>query len=211
MRSKHAASTGLAALALTAALGMAGCSDAGSMGGMDHGSSRSPSAAASPSASTSASVSAEFNDADVQFAQMMVPHHEQAVTMSDTLLAKSGVNPEVAALAEEVKAAQQPEIDTMKGWLSAWGQEQPGGGMGGMHHGGGMATEAELEEFEAADGETGQRMYLEMMTAHHEGAIRMAQGEVSRGRNPEAVKLAKDIIATQQQEITVMGELLSKL
>ena len=210
MNSTHTRRTGLAVLALTAALGLAGCGDAGSMGGMDHGSSTSSAASASPSPSSS--VPAEFDDADVRFVQQMVPHHEQAVTMSNALLEKSEVNPEVAALAEEIRAAQQPEIDTMKSWLSAWGQEQSGhGGMAGMDHGGGMATEAQLKEFETADGPTGQRLYLEMMTVHHEGAITMAQSEVREGRNPAAIQLAQDIVATQQQEITAMAELLAKL
>ena len=88
------------------------------------------------------------------------------------------------------------------------------GGMGGMDHGGGdggMATAGELEEFEKADGTTGQRMYLEMMTAHHKGAIAMAQAEIADGENPEAIEMAKEIVATQQQEITVMADLLAKL
>ena len=216
MTNKHAMKAVLGTLALTATLGLAGCSD--NMGGME-GMSPSSSApqSSAPSASTSSSVSTEFNDADVMFVQMMMPHHEQAVAMSDTLLEKSGVDPEVTALAEEIKAAQQPEIDTMKSWLAAWGKDEMAdgmGGMGGMDHGGGddgMATADELEEFEKADGATGQRMYLEMMTAHHKGAIAMAQAEIADGENPEAIEMAKEIVATQQQEITVMADLLAKL
>ena len=214
MTTKHALKTALAALAVTATLGLAGrgtneTAQPGGMGGMDQ--SSSPPA---PTASSSASVSTQFNDADVKFVQMMLPHHEQAVVMSDTLLKKTGVNPEVTALAEQVKAAQQPEIDTMKSWLAAWGEDEMaddsmGGGMG--HSGGGMATDAELKEFEQADGAAGQKMYLEMMTAHHEGAIMMAETEVSDGENPDAVQLAKQIITTQQQEITTMQDLLTKL
>ena len=214
MTTKHALKTALATLAVTATLGLAGCgtnetAQPGGMGGMDQ--SSSPPA---PTASSSASVSTQFNDADVKFVQMMLPHHEQAVAMSDTLLKKTGVNPDVTALAQQVKAAQQPEIDTMKSWLAAWGEDEMaddsmGGGMG--HSGGGMATDAELKEFEQADGAAGQKMYLEMMTAHHEGAIMMAEAEVSDGENPDAVRLAKQIITTQQQEITTMEDLLTKL
>lgn len=204
----RALKTGLAALTITAALALAGCSDQ-DMGAMAP-SSAAPSAGSSGS---SPSTSAEFNDADVMFVQMMMPHHEQAVAMSDTLLAKTGVNPDVTALAQQIKAAQQPEIDTMKGFLTAWGQQPMDGGMGGMSHGsdGGMATEAELKEFDQADGPGGQKMYLTLMTAHHEGAIKMAETEVSDGKNPEAVDLAKNIIATQQQEIGTMKDLLGTL
>ena len=208
MKHTRALKTGLVALALTATLGLAGCSDT-NMGNMAPSSSAAPS---SPSASTSAS--AEFNNADVMFVEMMLPHHEQAVAMSDTLLAKTGVNPDVTALAQQIKAAQQPEIDTMKGYLTTWGQQQMGGGgMGGMNHGAsdGMATDAELKEFGQSDGKTGQKAYLQLMTAHHQGAIKMAQAEVSNGKSPDAVALAKNIITTQQQEVGVMKELLAKL
>ncbi|HUQ00445.1 MAG TPA: DUF305 domain-containing protein, partial [Aeromicrobium sp.] len=109
------------------------------------------------------------NPSDVDFAQMMIPHHEQAVAMSDTLLAESGVDPDVTALAQTIKTAQQPEINTMKSWLTAWGESADGGmGMGhgsrGMG-GDGMATEDELKEFEQADGADAEKMYLEMMIA----------------------------------------------
>ncbi|GAA3550688.1 DUF305 domain-containing protein [Microlunatus spumicola] len=198
---------GLVALALTAVLAVAGCSDH-DMGTTAPGASAP---AANPTGSSSAS--AEFNDADVMFVQMMLPHHEQAVAMSDTLLAKSGVAPDVAALAEQIKAAQQPEIDTMKGFLAAWGQQETGGGMGGMDHGGddGMATDAQLKELDQADGAAGQQAYLQLMTAHHEGAVTMAQTEVRDGKNAGAVDLAKTIITTQQQEIGVMKDLLARL
>lgn len=205
----RALKTGFAALTITAALGLAGCSDH-DMGAM------APSSAAAPagSASASTSASAEFNDADVMFVQMMMPHHEQAVAMSDTLLAKSGVDSDVTTLAEQIKAAQQPEIDTMKGYLAAWGQqEMSGGAMGGMDHGNddGMASDAELKEFGQADGETGQKMYLRLMTAHHQGAITMAEAEVADGKNPDAIALARNIVTTQQREVGVMRDLLAQL
>lgn len=208
MKHPRALKTGLVALALAATLGLAGCSDNNT--GSTAPSSSAP-AAASPSASSS--VSAEFNSSDVMFVQMMLPHHEQAVAMSDTLLAKTGVNPDVTALAEQIKAAQQPEIDTMKGFLSAWGQQEMGGGMGGMNHGSddGMASDAQLKNFDQADGKTGQKTYLQLMTAHHQGAIKMAEAEVSNGKNPDATALAKNIITTQQHEIGVMKDLLATL
>lgn len=196
-------------LALTGAIGLAGCST-NDMGNMPMGDTTSSSA----SASSSATVSGEFNDADVMFAQMMTPHHEQAVQMSDILLAKPGVNPDVAALAEDIKAAQAPEIGTMKAWLTAWGHEDTSGGMGGMDHGGGddgMATADEMAQFEKADTATAQRSYLEMMTKHHQGAIVMAQTEIDDGQNPDAVKLATSIVSTQQEEIAVMKDLLATL
>ncbi len=75
----------------------------------------------SPGATPSSSAKAEFNAADLMFAAMMIPHHEQAVMMSDMVLAKKNLDPAVRELAEQIKAAQQPEIDTMNGWLKVWG------------------------------------------------------------------------------------------
>lgn len=203
----------LVAVALSGAVGLAGCSDTNTMGGMPMGDS-TPAASPAASSSASASVSGEFNEADVMFAQMMTPHHEQAVQMSDILLAKSGVNSDVTALAEKIKAAQAPEIATMKFWIKAWGRDDMGGGMGGMDHGSGddgMATAGEMAQFEKADAATAQKMYLQMMTKHHQGAITMAQTEINDGQNPDAVTLAKSIVTTQQKEITVMKDLLANL
>lgn len=63
--------------------------------------------------------------ADTHFAMMMIPHHQQAIEMSDIILAKQGIDPRVVDLAKQIKAAQDPEIETMQGWISQWG-------MGGM-------------------------------------------------------------------------------
>jgi uncharacterized protein (DUF305 family) len=183
----------------------AGCSndDLSNMPAM--GSSASP-------ATSSSSVPAEFNDADVTFAQMMIPHHQQAVAMSDMILAKDGVDPQVAKLAEQIKQAQQPEIDTMTGWLTAWGKPT-NGGMSGMDHGGdgGMMSEEQMQQLRDADGTSGQRLFLEGMIAHHQGAVTMAQDEIANGTNPDAVTLAENIVKTQNAEIASMKALLQQI
>ena len=213
MRTKHAIKATLTALSMGLTLGLAACgnNDSGGMGGMDHGSSYAPVSPA-PSASGSAATTAEFNDADVMFVQGMLPHHQQAVTMSDTLLAKTGVSAETIALAQQIKGAQQPEIDTMKGWLTAWGQSADGG-MSGMDHdmGGGMATDDELKKFDQAQGADAEKMFLEMMTKHHQGAIVMAKTEISSGKNPDAARMANSIVSSQQAEIVTMKKLLAQL
>lgn len=213
MRSKYAIKATFTALTLGLTLGLAACgnSDSPDMGGMNPSSSAAPMTPA-PSASGSASTTAEFNDADVMFVQGMLPHHKQAVEMSDTLLAKTGVSAETTALARQIKGAQQPEIDTMTGWLTAWGKSADAG-MGGMDHdmGGGMATDADLKQFEQAQGSDAEKMYLEMMTKHHQGAIAMAKTEISGGKNPDAVDLANSIVSSQQAEIDTMKELLAQL
>jgi len=173
--------------------------------------SQMPSPSASEASSTS-STAAQFNDADVMFVQGMLPHHQQAVEMSDMLLKKSGVSADTTALAKQIKAAQGPEITTMQGWLKAWGKSADGG-MGGMDHdmGGGMATEAEMTKFEQASGKAGEKMFLEMMTKHHQGAIAMAQMEVKNGSNPDAITMAKDIATSQETELNTMRVLLAGL
>ena len=192
-----------AALTVTALLAFAGCagttSSGGDMSGMDHGSSSS----ASPAATGDA------NDADIMFASMMMEHHTQAVEMSDTILGKDGIDERVIALAEDIKAAQQPEIDTMDGWLEDWGADTSD--MEGMDHGGGMMSEDDMQALEDATGVDASRLFLEQMIEHHRGAIDMAQDEVDNGQNGDAVALAQTIIDTQMTEIATMEEILATL
>ena len=218
MMKKHVVKMSLTALAIGLTVGLAGCdsNNTGGMGGMDHN-SPSPQMSQMPSASPndaspSSSTAAPFNDTDVMFVQGMLPHHQQAVEMSDMLLKKSGVSAGTTALAEQVKAAQGPEITTMQSWLKAWGKSADAG-MGGMDRemGGGMAAEAEMKELDQADAKTGEKMFLEMMTKHHQGAIMMAQMEVKNGKNPDTIAMAKDIATSQQAEIDTMKKLLAAM
>ncbi|WP_366246882.1 DUF305 domain-containing protein [Microbacterium sp. 67-17] len=187
-----------AAIALTLALAVTGCASVTGSG---------PGASSAPS---SASASA-FNATDVMFVQMMIPHHAQAIEMSDTLLAKDGVDADVRELAENIKAAQQPEIDTMEGWLTAWGAEMPGaGGMAGMGHDNGMMSDDDMSTLAAASGPDASRLFLEQMIVHHEGAIEMAQDELDSGSSPDVRELAEAIIIAQTAEIATMRTLLAE-
>jgi uncharacterized protein (DUF305 family) len=195
----------ISATALAATLALAGCaSETGSestMPGMDHGT-----ASASPSAESSAA--AVHNSADAMFAQMMIPHHEQAVEMSDMVLAKDGIDPAVTELAEDIKSAQGPEIKTMTGWLSAWGEPVAMSGDHGME---GMMTEDDMAALEAAQGTEAARLFLTQMVKHHEGAVKMAQEETANGSNPDAVAQAEKMAKDQSREIEKMKELLAGL
>ncbi|WP_440219931.1 DUF305 domain-containing protein [Dietzia sp. MNB45] len=166
----------------------------------------------------------ERSAADVMFVRMMIPHHEQAIEMSDIILAKSDIPADITALAEKIKAEQAPEIDQMTAWLDQWGQP-PGPRDGHRGHGGGgmpvmgndmsmmdgMLSADELQQLFDAEGTDAARLYLEQMIAHHEGAIDMAQGEVSDGTYQPTVDLARSIIDTQQQEIARMREMLAAM
>ncbi len=145
------------------------------------------------------------------FATMMIPHHEQAVEMSDMLLAKAGVDERVRELAQQIKDAQQPEIDLMHSWLDEWGVVAPTTGGGDMGHGDGMMSDDDMGALEDADGAEASRLFLEQMIVHHEGAIEMAQAEVTAGSDPRAVELARAIIDSQTAEIQTMRDLAGQL
>jgi uncharacterized protein (DUF305 family) len=152
-----------------------------------------------------------FNDADVTFAQSMIPHHEQAVVMAK--MAKSHASSaEVKDLAAKIEAAQGPEIKIMSGWLNAWGEDASSGS--GMNHGmggngmPGMMGDDDMMSLDSADGAGFDRMFLTMMIEHHEGAIEMAMKEQVDGKNQDAVALAKKIESDQTAEIAVMKDLL---
>jgi uncharacterized protein (DUF305 family) len=150
----------------------------------------------------------------------MIPHHAQAVEMADLALEKS-TNADVLALAKQIKASQNPEIQTMSGWLQSWGQKVPstdsmsGGGhdmtdMGGMMMDG-MMTEADMKKLESSSGTAFDRLWMELMIQHHEGAVRMSEDELKDGKNPDVKALAQTIVTSQQAEISTMNSLLSKL
>lgn len=195
-----AAVAGVAALALAAGCGN---SNGGDMPGMDHGSGAT--------ATTAPPVSgAAFNDADVTFAQMMIPHHKQAVQMAG-LAASRASDPEIKQLAAQIKAAQDPEIKTMTGWLTAWGRPvEPPQGHGG-HAMPGMMSDAEMTKLTAASGKDFDRMFAQMMIAHHNGAIQMAKDEKAGGANTDAKALAATIERAQADEVGKLEKILDRL
>jgi uncharacterized protein (DUF305 family) len=191
------------------------------------------------SISASASATATFNDADVAFAQMMIVHHQGAIQMAD-LAPSRAQNQDVLALAARIKAAQAPEIDQMTSWLTAWGaapsmmsgsatsgmggMDMGGMDMGGMDMGGttsaaessamsmpGMMSGDQMQQLESASGAAFDKMFLELMIVHHQGAIEMAETEIADGSNPEAVALAQKIKSDQTAEIAEIQALLQTL
>ncbi len=142
----------------------------------------------------------DYSSNDLMFAAMMVPHHEQAIVMSDLAL-KNSSNPEVIMLATEIKNAQAPEIEQMKSWGDLEMGSHAGHGMSGM------LSDRELQELESATGADFDRLFLEGMIKHHEGAIEMAV-MVTDSQNQEVSALAKQIIKAQKAEIELMKELL---
>ncbi|WP_178357496.1 DUF305 domain-containing protein [Mycolicibacterium hippocampi] len=221
---------GFAALAASA-LVIGACSNA-TTDSQPSPSSTSAAASASPSATSS---DATHNDADVTFAQGMIPHHQQAIEMTDMLLGKQSIDPEVISLANEIKNAQGPEIEQMQGWLQEWGassspapaptgaampghdmpgHQMPSGDMGDMPGMGsgdhGMMSEVDMAALQNAQGAEASRLFLTQMIAHHKGAIMMAQEEIEIGQFPAAVEMARNIVSSQQAEIDTMQGMLNK-
>lgn len=183
---------------VVATLALAGCASASTGGHDGHG---APTTSGAPTGAS---------DADVTFAAMMIPHHEQAVEMADIVLAKPGVDPRILDLATRIRDAQAPEIAQMQGWLEAWGADAAA--HEGMDHGDdGMLTQDEIAALEEADGAAVARLFLEGMIAHHEGAVAMAQTQLEDGDDADALALAESIVATQQAEIDEMRALLEAL
>jgi uncharacterized protein (DUF305 family) len=146
------------------------------------------------------------NEADIAFAQQMVPHHAQAVEMADLVPGRTNT-PAVIAIAERVTAAQAPEIATMTGWLTAWGATPDAHADHGTDMPG-MMAETDMAALRAATGEDFDQRWLAMMVVHHQGAIEMAEKELAEGVNPDAKRLAQQIIDAQRAEIREMQTLL---
>jgi len=186
-RSTHPTSLQLAVLASVVVLTLAAC-----------GSDRSSAG------------SAAFDDADVEFLQGMVPHHSQAVAMAELVPDRTD-RPELNELAETIISTQNEEIEQMNTLLSDAGAEPVEGGMdhGGMTEGGmtmsGMMDDQQMQDLESAEGQDFELMFLDMMTAHHQGAIEAAEQVLDAGENPEVADLAEQIIEAQQAEIEQMA------
>lgn len=157
---------------------------------------------------------ADFNDADVAFAQGMIPHHRQAVEMA-VLADDRAESDEVKDLASRIDAAQDPEIETMQGWLENWGDSaEPDEGTDGMEGMGGgdmagMMSDDDMTMLEELEGVEFDQQFLEMMAEHHRGAIEMAQTEIEDGQFSDAIALAEEIVESQTAEVQEIEELLA--
>ncbi len=150
----------------------------------------------------------KHNEADIEFVQGMIPHHEQALHMSE-LAAKHANSPDVKTIASTITTKQEEEIKTMETLLHEWGvkPEKAGGhdahgGAGTMHPG--MLSDSKLKELEEARGVEFDKLFLKGMVEHHKGAITMAEEAEHKGENKEVKKLAAEIKRAQEREIEEM-------
>ena len=151
---------------------------------------------------TSSPSNSKYSTEDIAFAEMMIPHHEQAIEMSEIALLNT-TNPDVLLLAQQIKDAQSPEIELMKSWDGVKSSTHAG------HQMDGMLSDAEIAALRTAQGAEFDRLFLQGMIKHHEGAITMAQAVVN-SVNKEVADLAASIINAQELEISKMKELLLK-
>ncbi|MFD3324388.1 DUF305 domain-containing protein [Streptomyces sp. NPDC058701] len=200
--------TALVAAAGAASLVLAACG-----AGDDTSAGHNGHSPASPPASSSAPASpGQHNAADVAFATGMIPHHRQAIEMAD-LAATRAESPAVKKLADEIEKAQDPEIKTLSGWLTSWGEQVPAeDAMDHSVHGtdGGMMTPEEMDNLMKASGKAFDTAFMQLMIKHHEGAVAMAKAEKADGSSAEAKTMADAIITSQTAEITTMKALLGK-
>lgn len=198
MRLPTALVSSAAAGALT--LTVSGCSSSSSTPAMDHNATPMP----GMSATTSMSAALAGRAGDVMFAQMMIPHHQQAIELADIALGKPSASAMVRELATQIKAAQDPEITLMRGWLTSWGASTATAGGMGQGMGSGMMGDTDLTALRAAQGAEFDRRWLTGMIAHHQGAVLMANQVLASTTDPAVKALAESIVNTQTAEITTM-------
>lgn len=162
---------------------------------------------------------AQWNHTDAAFAQMMIPHHAQALEMS-RLAATRAHSPAVKALARRIRGAQGPEIIALAAWLDQRGLKVPAAaedhsaydhGAHGHTPMAGMLTEEQMDALRSARGRRFDRLFLEGMIRHHRGAVEMAESVGRDGSDVVIGEMAADVAATQSAEITRMRELLARL
>jgi uncharacterized protein (DUF305 family) len=164
-------------------------------------------------ASASTAPAGTFNKQDVLFGRMMTAHHLQAVQMADIVLKKPGVTSRVTDLAKQIKGEQTPQIATLNGWLTSWGEKPVKSAMSDMSdmEGDGMMNDDQMNALANATGSKVSSLFLTQMVQHHAGALTMAQSEITAGKDPRAIALAKSIISTQVGQIDAMKKLLAGL
>lgn len=216
----------LPTLAAVVALALAGCGSDATVSGAAApstpatSSTGTPMAGGSPSGmamstpvvtATGSPAAGAHNDADVTFATDMLPHHLSAIEMSQLAATRAG-DTTVRSLAAQIAAEQDPEVATMAGWLVGWGKPVPDASMGGDTSGmAGAMSPAYMTSLAGSTGAAFDRMWTQLMTVHHQGAVTMARTELTDGANLQAKALAQAIVTSQTAEIAQLQKLLTQL
>ena len=196
---------GIAVATTSAALLLGACgadgATAGTAGTDANGMNAMPSMSQGPSTAAKS-----WNDADVQFAQAMIPDHQMVAKMA-ALAATKANNAQLKTLAAQMKKGQTAAVDKLTGWLKAWGKPVAGD-MAGMTMPGAM-TDKDMTKLKSAKGMAFDMMFAQMMIAHHNGALQMARAETANGLNVDAKAMADAMIKTQTAQITALQKFAS--
>jgi uncharacterized protein (DUF305 family) len=184
----------LKALVVLAALILSSC-----------GGSTGSDATSHSSAPSSAGQAMVHNMDDVMFAQHMIPHHQQAVDMA-TMVPSHTTNEALRVVAIHIKTDQRAEISLLTDFLNRWGEPLAGHEPMTMD---GMVDHDTMSQLESLNGSAFDTLWINAMIAHHQGAIRMAEAELTHGQNPDARKMAQQIITAQKREISYMTDMIS--
>lgn len=196
-------STRVAAVGALCAVALSSCSGSG-------GEHAVPPAATISTTTTTSVADAQpglHNADDIAFAYRMRTHDEQAVQLS-TIVPTNTTNEQLVALAQQITAEEQPQIQAFTAWLLQWGADpnaDPDAGPGGIP---GMVDQATLARLQTLNGPGFDKLWLQSMVSNRLGGIDMAQAEVARGQNPDAIAMARSTITTQQTEIDRMKQVL---
>ncbi|WP_228183407.1 DUF305 domain-containing protein [Streptomyces anulatus] len=216
-RSTTSRSTAIAAAAVAAVLVLGACDAGSGDGASDKAKAAGPGVVApgrpgEPARTLSAEEAVKeagqdtANSADFRYAQMMIEHHGQALVMTELVPERASADT-VKRLADRISAGQKPEIGAMEGWL-----KRNGGDRRKEHHDHngmpGMATDAQIEKLRAAEGKAFDKLFLELMITHHQGAITMATEALTEGNDVIVEEMASDVVAQQTVEINRMRGLM---
>jgi uncharacterized protein (DUF305 family) len=198
----------LSAVAVVATVTLSACSGSG------HQAATSSPSAGTATGSPAPSAAQAHNSADITFAQNMMPCHKQAIQMSDIVLTKQGIDPRVVQVANQIKAAEDADIQRMQSWLSQWQQPttpmmpSPTAGMPAMQGMAGMMSPEQMTALQNALGADASKQFLTMMIQNHQHAIMLAQSEIGSGQYPPTVAMAHSIATSEQQEVNTMQGIL---
>ncbi|KYH23769.1 hypothetical protein HAPAU_38480 [Halalkalicoccus paucihalophilus] len=150
----------------------------------------------------------EFNHADVEFMQMMIPHHEQAIEMAELISGRTS-RQELCDLGPEIIDVQEREIEMMHEWLEEADADSHDHEMD-HHDMDGMMTPDEMQELRCLEGQAFDCLFVEHMIHHHESAIIMAEDALADGQADRVLEVAEDVIEVQEAEITMMKSWLTE-
>lgn len=160
-------------------------------------------------APTTAIADSDHNRSDIEFAQDMIPHHEQAVVVAELALERAS-SPEVKDLAQRIKDAQNPEKNALLAQLRLWGETVTPGGASGEHDHSHLMPEETFQQLQQSTGPAFDTLWLQTMIEHHQGAVDLAQAQLRDGSDTLTSMYAQDIVDRQSKEIEEMTALLGQ-